>query len=403
MRNPAAKVIGGNAKVLRSINCSGILNIIREQQPISRVQIARITGLNKSTVSSVVTELLEDDLVYEELVQDANVGRNPLKLRLKLGRHFVGAINIDSARTRFAIADIDGSCLQTTSIKTEPENPDLFLKKCIQKLESLHRKSASGRLEGVGVSVAGIVDSRAEKVIVAPNLGWREVPIGKICRERLPDDTYFKVENDAKASALAELWFGKGNTHNLDDFVFLSVGVGIGAGIVIEHKLICGNFHAAGEFGHTVIIDNGKRCICGQNGCLEAYASDRATVQRFNERIKDQGNAISETKLQNIISKAQKNDADAIAILGETGRYLGFGIATIIKAIDPPAIVIGGRIVQAWNIIYPEIMQTVKERAFFGIERDIDIIPSSLTIRPRLLGAAALVFREIFNGYRIVH
>lgn len=395
-----SNIISVNSKVVRSVNRAMILNLIRERQPISRVKISRLTGLNKSTVSSIVTDLLNEDLIYEKLTEDQNIGRNPIDLYLKLGKYFVGAVNIDSATTRFAIADIDGSIIAKSSIPTESTKPEDFVEYCMDKLFELCSENGIDNLEAIGVSVAGIIDTKNLIVNFAPNIGWENVNIGAIIRKKCPDVKNISVGNDAKSSALAELWFGN---HDLilSNFVFLSIGPGIGSGIVVENRLLEGEYSASGEFGHTTIFEDGKECVCGNYGCWEAYASERATVERYISRVNKNSNETVDVIIQDIIELAKQKDKIAIETLQETGRYLGIGISNIIKSIDPHAIIIGGKIVRVWDLIYPEIIDIVQKRAFFGNSKNINILPTSLKIRPRLLGAATMAIKTIFDDYKI--
>jgi predicted NBD/HSP70 family sugar kinase len=401
MSDKNSNLITGNAKILRGINRGMILNIIRERQPISRVNIARITGLNKSTVSSIISELLKEELIYEEVNEDQNIGRNPLNLFLKLGKYYVGAINIDSSITRIAVSDIDGSIKSIVEIETDSKVPEEFVEKCVNELLKLCKQMGIENLEGLGVSIAGIVDSEKLTVIFAPNLGWENFNIGDVLKKKLPYVKNISIGNDAKASALAELWFGD-HAVDLSNFVFLSVGQGVGSGIVIGNKLMNGEFKAAGEFGHMVIFEGGELCKCGNNGCWEAYASDRAIVNRYIAQKPGKLDHAVDFIAQDIINLAKENDPIAVEILKQTGYYLGLGIANIIKAIDPYAIIIGGKVTQVWDIIYPEIMTIVTQRAYFGREKDIKILPTSLKTLPRLIGAATLAIEEIFDGYKII-
>ena len=400
MNSDTATIITGNSKILRGINRTMILNIIREMQPISRSNIAKITGLNKSTVSSIIVDLLAEDLIFEQASEESNVGRNPINLFLKLNKFYVGAINIDSSLTRFAIADIDGSLKGQSSIDTEPKHPEQFVEQCIVELQKLCKKLNINHLEGLGVNVTGIVDSKNLIVTFAPNLGWEDFNIGEVIRRQLPDIKNISVGNDAKSSALAELWFGD-HEMNLSNFVFLSIGPGIGSGIVVENKLMKGEYQASGEFGHMIIFEGGEHCTCGNHGCWEAYASDRAIVSQYLAKKPGKVNHNVDIMAQDIINLANQNDPLAIEILKQTGYYLGLGIANIIKAIDPHSIIIGGKITQAWEIIYPEIQAVVKQRAYFGRKKNITIQPTSLKVLPRLLGAATLAIQEIFDGLTI--
>jgi predicted NBD/HSP70 family sugar kinase len=393
-------IITGNSKVLRSINRTRILNMIRETQPISRSNIAKLTGLNKSTVSSIITDLLTEDLIFELASEDQNVGRNPINLFLKLNKFLVGAINIDSSITRFAIADIDGSIKGHSSIETDSSNPDKFIELCISELLKLSNELNITHLEGLGVSIAGIVDSKNRIVNFAPNLGWEDFNIGKAISRAMPGVKNIAVGNDAKSSALAELWFGD-HEMNLSNSVFLSIGAGIGSGIIVENELMNGEYQASGEFGHMIIFEGGDHCTCGNNGCWEAYASDRAIVSQYLAKKPGHFDHNVDLMAQDIIDLAKQGDKLSIDVLKQTGFYLGLGISNIIKAIDPHAIIIGGKITQVWDIIYPEILNVVTQRAYFGRKKNIKILPTSLKVLPRLLGAATLAIEEIFDGFKI--
>ncbi len=201
--------ISGNASVLRNVNRSMILNLVRNEQPISRSKLAQLTGLNKSTVSSIMTDLLKEDLVYEVANDDQNVGRKPIDLFLKLGKNLIGAFSIDAALTRFAIVDIDGSILATSSINTEPQESKKFIERCLTEIKKLMVQLKINDLKGLGVSIAGIVDANRLIVNYAPNLGWEDFDIGKVIRDLWPNLPILTIGNDAKCSAQAELWFGK--------------------------------------------------------------------------------------------------------------------------------------------------------------------------------------------------
>lgn len=394
------RIVSVNAKVARNINRAIVLNSVRENQPISRARIAELTNLNKSTVSSIVESLLADDLLTEENKRGHGIGRRPIHLRVKTGKHSVGAIYIDSVKTTIAVVDIDGMIRRSEEIKTEPLHSTEFVGSCVDKLNVLRKQMHLPPFRGIGVTVAGVVDSLASKVLYAPNLGWEELELGKVLYEHSGGVEPITLENDAKASALAELWFGKHNLRAVN-FVFLSVGPGIGAGIVIDNHILSGSSHAAGEFGHMTIVEGGQQCPCGNQGCLEVYASDRSTVCRYGAAkglLPEQSLAMT---LSEVIDLAKRGDGAAREALLTSAHYLGLGIANIVRTHDPEVVVIGGLITQTWDLIYPEIMDTVKRRGFLGKHRNNTVLPTSLAASPPLLGAAALSIRRIFTDYRI--
>ena len=395
-RSSSGNFLAGNAKLLRQINTGTVLRIIRESQPISRVQIARLTGLTKSTVSSIIAELLDDDLIFETPSNERPIGRNPLNLSLRLGKHFVGAIDVDYPVASVAVVDIDG---KVKAISTKPMTrgkPDESIAACVEDLKALCVSMKLERLERVGVSVPGIVDSKNEFLEFASSLQWKDFSFKDALSRLAPGFEKVSAGNSANLSALAEMWFGTQEV-DLTNFVFLSVHPGIGSGIIIEKRLLEGEYQASGEFGHTVICDGGEACLCGSRGCLEAYASNWATVRRY--ALKKQANA-DDYEIQDIIDLAKKGDGTAMEVLKQTGYYLGVGISNIIKAIDPHVIIIAGEITESWDLVYPEIMTVVGQRAYFGRVKHVEILPTSLR-EPRLLGAAALAIERMFSDYSI--
>lgn len=389
-----------NPKIGRNINRVLILNSIRERQPISRVRISELTGLNKSTVSSIVSALIEENLVAEDIDRNQAIGRNPLNLRVKSGENFVGALYFDSLKTDIAIVDISGEIIVKEEVETNCQDPVKCIDDCVQRLRRMQLRHSIEKLRGLGVTVAGIVDSTHSKVIYAPNMGWYEFDIGRLLQERMTDIDQIIVENDAKASALAELTMGH-HPQKPGNFVFLSIGPGIGAGIVIDDHILSGNSYAAGEFGHFTIIENGTLCTCGNKGCWEMYASDKATIQWFARKKGLSPELSSKLFMEDVIIAANTMDPVALESLRRSAQYIGLGLANIIRSFDPELIIIGGAITQVWDIMYPTLLESVNARGFFGYERTNRIIPTTLTGNPPLLGAAALAIKELFTDYRI--
>lgn len=175
-----------NSRVARNINRAIVLNLIHERQPIPRATISKVTGLNKSTVSNIVKGLMTEDLVTERLSRNRDIGRHPFDLRVQTGKHFVGAIYIDSSKTMPAVVDIDGVVKASTEIKTDAQRPQEFLSQCVRSVEGPSAEAHAHGLRGIGITVAGIVDSTHSKVHYAPDLGWENVDIGHMIRAYAP-------------------------------------------------------------------------------------------------------------------------------------------------------------------------------------------------------------------------
>jgi predicted NBD/HSP70 family sugar kinase len=399
-KSKQGRVLGINSKVGRDINRALMLNAIRQHQPISRAKISELTNLNKSTVSSIVASLLEEDLLVESLDRNGGVGRNPLNLSIKNGKHFVGAISLDAPSSKLAIVDIDGTIKARKDIRTSAVSPEVLVKECIAGLNTLRSKLGPHRFHGIGASVAGIVDSAQSRVVYAANLGWSNVALGNIIRDQVPDIELVSVENDAKASALAELLLGK-HTLTSTNLVYLLLTAGIGAGIAVGGRILSGNTHAAGEVGHMTVVDGGEPCACGNSGCWELYASDRAPVRWYANAKKVSSKDQAEYLLSDVIGAARAGDADAREALRLWAQHIGVGIGDMICILDPEVVIVGGSIQQAWDMVSNEVNEAARGRGAFARQRTARILSTSLCDDPPLLGAAALSIRKIFADFRI--
>jgi predicted NBD/HSP70 family sugar kinase len=255
-----------------------------------------------------------------------------------------------------------------------------------------------GPCEGIGVAVPGMVDRAGEGVLHAPTLGWRNVNL----REPLSAAVGIPVqlENSGKACALAQAWATRGDTGGVSDLAFVSVSDGLGVGIIIGGELLRGRHNIAGEFGHVPLNVDGPRCSCGATGCWEAYVSNLATLSRyFGRDMTEKKPRNAETNaftVEDLIVRARGGDGRAIAAINSTARYLGLGLASIINAIDPERIYLGGEITTAWDLIEPTVRIGLRERTLteFAAATEIRVVPAEEY--PRLRGAVALVAAPAF-------
>ncbi len=389
-----------NSKVGRDINRSIVLATVRRRQPISRAEIAEITRLNKSTVSSIVASLIDEDLLIESTNHNGGIGRNPVNLSLRHGRHFVGAISFDAPCTRVAVVDINGSLKAQEEIWPKVVSPGSLVAECVARLNALRSTIGPHQFHGIGASVGGIVDSSQSEVIYSANLEWNHVDLSALIREQVPDVEAVIVENDAKAAALAELLLG---THRLSstNLVFLLLGVGIGAGIVVNGRILSGNAHGAGEVGHMTVVDGGEQCSCGNAGCWHLYASEQAPIRWFAEAKQSQAGSPVASALSDVVGAARAGDEDALKALRLWAQHIGVGIGDLICILDPEAVVVGGPITQIWDLVREDINDAVRGCGMFSRQRTTTILPTSLPDNPPLYGAAALSIRRIFADVTI--
>ena len=389
-----------NSKVARDINRAIILNSVRQHQPISRTKISDITRLNKSTVSDIVATLIEEQLLAESPDLRKAIGRNPRNLTVRQGRHFVGAISLNSPTTSIAIVDIDGTVRARSELSTQSDTPRDLIGRSMKKLMMMRASVGTHQFRGIGVTVAGIVDASQARVVYSMNLNWEGVDLEALVREQLADVEIVSAENDAKASALAELLLG---THDLpsNDLVFVSFGVGIGVGATIHGRILNGYSHAAGELGHMTLVEGGRPCVCGSRGCWEAYASDAAIIDSYLSRKGKAPGRPAPTTIEDVLRASNNGEAEARETLSEAAHYAGIGIANLVKAFDPEAVIVAGTPKLAWDIFRPVITQSVEKNTRLRHHTPAQVLPSSLTEIPSLLGAASLIIGYVFTDYRI--
>ena len=390
-----------NHRVLRDMNEVMVLNVIREKQPISRIEIADLIGLEGSTVSKIVSRLLSGSLVYEEGVGEASPQGGRKKRYLHINPHKACAIGVDFRPSGYTVAlsDFRGRIQRSIDLpsKSDPRAAIAVISRMIKKLL---RSCRGESVEGIGVSLVGLVDPVEGIVLAGEGLGWGEnVPVGSILRETLDMDIPMYFENGAWLGALAETWFGK-HARPPRNLVFLDIGEGIGSGIIIRGQFYHGSMNGAGEFGHIPLHPDGPLCSCGARGCLEAYASDPATVQRYEalcrSRRDENGVRPAGAAINDVITRALEREPEAVESLEEKATYLGRGLVTVVYSLNPEVIVLGGPITRAWNLVHSIMIRELAQRVPRYYLDHLTLIPTTLESRPSLVGAIALVLARSF-------
>jgi predicted NBD/HSP70 family sugar kinase len=373
-----------SSETARDINRRILLNLIRSRQPISRADLARSSGLQRSTVSAIVDHLIKEGWVVKGSVGRLPRGRRPIYLKLNAQRAIIG-IDIRPSRTIIAIADINAH-FDSQEIFPTPPDPRIAVKQLADRLQRLIHSRPGMSFEGVGISLPGRIDAKSQKLCFAPNLHWRSFDI----KTPLSKATHLEVEleNAANACALAEAWFGPSDS--TQDFVVVTVSEGIGTGLFMNGQLVRGPNGMAGEFGHTTLVVDGPLCGCGNRGCWEMMASNRAAVRYYNQSAEtDNGPSYLE-----LLALADQGDVKAAKALDAQALYLGRGLRMLAAGFAPAAIVIVGEITRAWHRFGPAIK---KEVAAFPLPGNMPRIqPAHDGETARLRGTVALVLQKHF-------
>lgn len=396
--------MAGSFKLMKSLNRTLILNIIRKDGPISRAEIAKQAKLTPPTVTNVVHELLQTQLVKEREMGASTGGRKPILLTINSESFYVIGVDVGIRHLRVVTADLHA----TITNEIEAPIPEGVGKKELLQLlvEQVHRiiqhaDLPKKKIIGIGIGMHGVVDAKEGIALYAPNFDLQDIPIKSVLEKEFQIPV--KVENDAKALALGEKWFGYGiNTQNM---VCLNVGNGIGAGIIIDDKLFNGMNGIAGEIGHTAIDLNGPKCSCGNYGCLQALAAGDAIRKRALAEIKRGRKSkiveVVDGDLSKIDGKivhqaATLGDDLAKEVLKQSGQYLGVGIANLINLMNPDLVVISGGVSKAGEFILDPIKRLVEERVLNMEAKGTDIFLSKLGDRGTVIGALTLVLEELF-------
>lgn len=383
----------------REINRRIVLNLVRSHQPISRADLARTMGVRRGTVSLIVNDLLARGLIFEGATGEAVRGRKPTFLYVASRRRSVIAVDIRASQTFMMVADLLGKPLGgVVGFPTvrDPKELVAILAARIRSLVAEHRDIDG--CEGIGVVVPGMVEHSTMRVLHAPTLGWRNVDL----RDPLAAATGVpvQIENSGRACALAQLWAMHDGPAS-GDLVFVTVSDGLGVGVIFHGEVLRGRNNIAGEFGHVPLSLDGPRCSCGATGCWEAYVSNRATLARYFGRPLEATPPLAEPDqrtftIEDLIARARANDAKALVALQATARYLGIGLSSVVNALDPARVFIGGEITAAWDLIEATVRAGLAERALTPAAAATEIRPVAASEYPRLQGAAALVIAPSF-------
>ncbi len=392
---------------VREMNLSMTLRLIHQQAPISRAQVAQATGLNKSTVSSLVDDLIARKLVHETGMNSAGTGRPATMLELNPQAGYIVGVELGVDFVSVAVTDFIGNIIWQ---KREDADPGAGQEKMLQQtLRIVHdaisaNKKKGTRFLGLGLATPGTVDLSRGVLVFAPNLHWHNVPF----REIFSKATKLKVfiENDANAAALAEHLFGIAK--ETDNFIFVFAGVGIGGGLFLNGKLYRGKNGYAGEIGHAPITAGSAPnvCHCGKRGCWETYANQYSIIQRVQARLEVKRSTLipklmaekkSPLTIPLIKEAADAGDTEALDSIAEAGRAMGQGFAGLINIFNPEKIILGGPMMVAGEYLLPAAQEVIARQTLPEIGQQAEIVLSSFGSDASLIGAIAIVVDDVLS------
>jgi glucokinase-like ROK family protein len=368
-----------NQHVVKKNNKALVLSLIIEKETISRADIANVTGLNKTTVSSLVTELLEEELIYESGPGISSGGRRPVILHFNRNTGYAIGVDIGVNYVLAVLTDLKGKIIVEKSQIVNRTSYSAIISTVQTMIQSLMDEMPNSRygIVGIGVGVPGIVNKEGS-VLLAPNLGWTNIQLKEDLEKIF--NVPIIIENEANAGAVGEQQFGAGQDY--ENILYVSAGIGIGVGIILNKELYQGKSGFSGEMGHMIIELNGKRCNCGSRGCWEAYASENALLEMAGENI---------DSLESLIELANNGEKSAIELFEKIGQYLGFGINNIINTFNPDQVIIGNRLASIRKWIEEPILTTIENHTLAYHQKEMKLEFSKLGKYSTALGVSAFV------------
>jgi predicted NBD/HSP70 family sugar kinase len=340
--------------------------------------------LQRSTISLIVEELIEEHWVLEGPTGRLPRGRRPTFLRLNDDRVIIG-VDVRPSQIAVALSDVNGK-FTSHEVFATPDDPNAAMDELLPRIQSLLRACGKKKVEGVGMSLPGRVDNTSGRLIFAPNLKWPECDLRGPLAQATGLDV--ELENAANACVLAAAWFDHIEARNL---VVLTVSEGLGTGIMVNGRLVWGAGGMAGEFGHVPIDPSGPLCGCGSHGCWEVFASNNAALRYYSEDNPQAG----QFTFPDLLNRAEQGDGDAARALEKMARYLGRGTRMIVAGLEPEQLLVVGDLTRSWHRFGPLIEAEVKAQTLPGCAPPL-VVPVHEGGMARLRGTVALVLQKHF-------
>ncbi|GLX66203.1 ROK family transcriptional regulator [Paenibacillus glycanilyticus] len=376
----------GDLTLIKKINTSIVLEAVLKNAPLSRAQISELTGLNKATVSNLVQDLIDSDLILEIGPGESSGGRKPVMLLFNGKAGYAVGIDLGVNYIRGVLSDLEGNVVAELQRSLKKHQLEFTLKELVQCIEELIGKAPLSPygIVGIGIGVPGIVDDQGS-ILFAPNLEWQDVEMQRLLEERfqLP----VTIDNEANAGAQGEQKYGIGR--GIAHQIYVSVGIGIGTGIILNKELYKGATGFSGELGHLSIEFNGKPCRCGNEGCWELYASENALLE--------QAAPLGFDSLEELLEAADAGNEEVRALFHKIGEYMGAGISNIVNVFNPDVVIIGNRMSRAEAWLEDAVQNSVARRTLPYHRERLKILFAELQDQSAVRGAAYYAISKFFT------
>lgn len=401
MRSPA------NSKYVKKLNRMTIINIIKDNELISRQQIAEITGLTPPAITGIIRELIDTGFVNEVGLGESQGGRRPVSLRFNSSAGYVIGIEITSQEITIALTDLKNVPTEIRRVQVDMKNPDAATGELIKIIKQviLHEDHRLKRFLGIGIAFPGMLNAQQGTVKRAVNLGkkWNDFPLQTILSQEFNMPVF--IETNSKVAALGEKWFGEGTS--CENLIYINMGEGISAGIIMGDSIVQGSQGYAGQIGHTVMVEQGALCNCGNRGCLETICGIPAILRKVNaelpfltaeDALQQRFILNQEIKINDILEFALLEDSYAREVLRQTSRYVGLAISHMINLYNPDAVFIGGKMSIVAELFMEEFRNVIASHTFSEVGSATPIVISRLGIDSGVIGACALALKKLLKS-----
>lgn len=370
----------------REQHLGAVFEAVLTRGPLSRRDAARVTGLSAASVTKLVKPMISHGYLVEREREAGAPGRPQIPLQVDPARHYAIGIKVMESELVGVLADLHAEVQASQRLRYDDSSPEGVVDAIARIADMLleRRPDSRARLLGVGIALGGHVDGVAGVAVLAPFLGWRNVPLQQMVAERLGVDVV--LENDVNALAVAEQWFGPGFA--FPSFALVTLGVGVGCALVIDGHLWRGVSGAAGELGHMVLSPEGPECHCGKRGCLEAVVGDEALVAAASAR-----SGLRLTTVAHAAAAAHAGNEEVRSVFTEAGAAVGRAIAAVVNLLNPPAIILSGEGLAASDLYMDALRSELARDAFSTTAKDCQLLVRPLPDETWARGAAATMLR----------
>lgn len=391
----------GSSELAKQLNRHLVYEFVRTAGITSRVQIARATQLSKPTVSAIVAELIQEGYLREVGARATHVGRPRSLLEFNPRARYAAGAEIGGQACQVVLTDLHANVLQSVAIPLPALDVETVLRALVEGVRQAIRDVDTRYVLGLGVGVPGLIDPNKNLVTYSVVLGWQEaVPLGDLLSQEL--GLRVILLHRVMAAAWGEKWYGAGQ--QADHLLYIRVGSGVAAGLILNGQLYLGQTANAGEFGHMTILPDGPLCHCGNRGCIAALVASQALIVRARHLLRTEVASVlpelvqhhlDRLTLDHLIQAAQNGDPVATQVIHEAGEYLGIAVANLVNLLNPGLVVIGGPLSQAGPCLFDTLRAEVRRRALSSLLAVAEIIPSQLGPQAAAVGAAGLILRRV--------